>query len=164
MSLFSVCLHFLRCRRSCEKKAGYYKFCSRVRENCFYDLDKFSNLIVPSDVDDFLNICSAERLRLNRLAYFQYPNYDLINGKCCHLEVFSFARDLFTAFSAVFVRMYLNYTIDHFSDLISQLSLAHERKLFKKMFWFALNLLHEFFDVNYLFFLWILQRVWWDQF
>ena len=52
MSLFSVCLHFLRCRRSCEKKAGYYKFCSRVRENCFYDLDKFSNLIVRSDVDN----------------------------------------------------------------------------------------------------------------
>ena len=23
MSLFSVCLHFLRCRRSCEKKSGY---------------------------------------------------------------------------------------------------------------------------------------------
>ena len=130
MSLFSVCLHFLRCRRSCEKKAGYYKFCSRVRENCFYDLDKFSNLIVPSEVDDFLNICSAERLRLNRLAYFQYPNYDLINGKCCHLEVFSFARDLFAAFSAVFVRMYLSYTIDHFSDLTSHLSLGDERKLF----------------------------------
>ena len=35
MSLFSVCLHFLRCRRSCEKKADYCKFCSRVRENCF---------------------------------------------------------------------------------------------------------------------------------
>ena len=23
MSLFSVCLHFLRCRRTCEKKSGY---------------------------------------------------------------------------------------------------------------------------------------------
>ena len=113
-----------------KKKAGYYKICSRVRENCFYDLDKFSNLIVPSDVDDFLNICSAERLRLNRLAYFQYPNYDLINGKCYHLEVFSFARDLFATFSAVFVRMYLSYTIDHFSDLTSHLSLGDERKLF----------------------------------
>ena len=43
MSLFSVCLHFLRCRRSCEKKLGYFKVCSRVRENCFYDHNKFSN-------------------------------------------------------------------------------------------------------------------------
>ena len=89
---------------------------------------------------------------LNRPAYFQYPDYDLINGKCCHLEVFSFARDLFAAFSAVFVRMYLNYTIDHFSDLISQLNLDDERKLFKMIFWFALNLSHELFDINYLFF------------
>ena len=102
MSLFSVCLHFLRCRRSCEKKAGYFKFCSRVRENCFYDLDKFSNLIVRSDVDDFLPICSAERLHLdiflNRSAYFQYPDYDLINGKCCGLEVFSFGQDCLLSF------------------------------------------------------------------
>ena len=113
-------------------------------------------MIVWSDVDDFLHICRAERLHLdiflNRPAYFQYTDYDLINGKCCHLEVFSFARDLFAAFSAVFVRMYLNYTIDHFSDLVSQFSLADEHKLFKKFFWFALNLLHEFFDINYLFF------------
>ena len=91
-----------------------------------------------SDVDDFLHICSAERLHLdiflNRRAYFQYPDYDLINGKCCHLEVFSFAQDMFAAFSAVFVRLYLNYTIDHFSDLRSQLSLADESKLFLKLF------------------------------
>ena len=89
---------------------------------------------------------------MNRPAYFQYPDYDLINGTCFHLEVFNFARDMSAAFSAVFVRMCLNYTIDHFSDLISQLSLADERKLFKNFFWFALNLLHEFFDINYLFF------------
>ena len=37
MSLFSLCLHFLRCRRSSEKKSGYCKMCSRVRENTFYD-------------------------------------------------------------------------------------------------------------------------------
>ena len=43
MSLFSVCLHFLRCRRSCEKKHGYCKVCSRVRQNWFYHLSKLSN-------------------------------------------------------------------------------------------------------------------------
>ena len=112
---------------------------------------------MQSDVDNFLHICSAEQLHLdifwNSSAYLQYLDYDLINGKCCHLEVFSFSRDFFAAFSAVFVRMYLNYPIDHFSDLISQLSLADERKLFKKFFWFALNLLHEFLDIDYFFFL-----------
>ena len=35
ISLFSVCLHFLRCGRSCEKKSGYCEMCSRVRENTF---------------------------------------------------------------------------------------------------------------------------------
>ena len=43
MSLFSVCLPFLRCRSSCEKKHGYCKVCSKVRQNCFYRLSKFSN-------------------------------------------------------------------------------------------------------------------------
>ena len=46
LSLFSVCLHFLTCRRSCEKKAGYCKKCSRVRENCYFDLDKFQDIVV----------------------------------------------------------------------------------------------------------------------
>ena len=36
-SLFLVCLHFLRCRRSCKKLSSYCKMCSRVRENTFYE-------------------------------------------------------------------------------------------------------------------------------
>ena len=55
MSLFSVCLHF---RRSCEKKQDYCKVYSRVRENCYYDHNKFSNLIVYSDVDYYFHISS----------------------------------------------------------------------------------------------------------
>ena len=38
LSLFSVCLHFLRCIRSCEHVWGgalYCRFCSRVRDNEF---------------------------------------------------------------------------------------------------------------------------------
>ena len=48
-----------------------------------------------SDGDNYLNINSSDRLDLdvflNRSAYFQYPDYELLNGKCCHLEIFSFA-------------------------------------------------------------------------
>ena len=94
--------------------------------------------MVHSDVDDYLHISSTDHadldIFLNRLAYFQYPDYEILNGKCCHLEVFSYARDLFTAFSAVLVRMYLNYMIEHFLDLISQLSLSDERKIIRKCF------------------------------
>ena len=46
MSLFSVCLHFLRRRKSCEKKIGHCKICSRIRENTFYEYYAFLNLIV----------------------------------------------------------------------------------------------------------------------
>ena len=132
MSLFSVCLHFLRCRRSCEKKYGYCKVCSRVRENCFYDYNKFENLIVTSDTE-YLHITSSERLDLDVFVkgnwHFGIPYFDLINGKCCYLEYFSYARDLFPAFSAILVRMYLNYAIDYFSELISQVSLSDEEKI-----------------------------------
>ena len=76
MSLFSVCLHFLRCKRSCEKKSGYCKVCSRVSKNCFYDYE-------------YLHITSSDRVDLdvfvNSPSYFEYPDYDLINRECCYL-------------------------------------------------------------------------------
>ena len=103
-----------------------------------------------------MNISSSDRVDLDvflcRPAYFQYPDYELLNGKCSHLKVFSFARDLFAAFCSVLVRMYLNHTIEYFSDLMSQVSLTDEKKIIQKFFSFALQLLHKFFDINYLFF------------
>ena len=94
MSLFSVRLHFLRCRRSCENKYGYCKVCSRVRENCFYDYDKFENLILTSDTE-YLHITSSERLDLHVFVkgncHVGIPYFDLINGKFCYLEYFSYA-------------------------------------------------------------------------
>ena len=48
--------------------------------------------------------------------------------------------------------MYLNYTIDYFSELISQVSLSDEKKIIQKIFWFALDLLHKFLDINYFFY------------
>ena len=71
---------------------------------------------------------------------------------CFHLEVVSFTRDFFAAFSSVLVRMYWNYTVQHFSDLISQISLSDEGKIIWRIFQFALDLLHKFFDINYMFF------------
>ena len=117
MSLFSVCLHFLRCRRSYEKKLGYCKVRSRIRENNFYEYNAFLNLIVDATPDDYLNISSSERIDLdvflNKPAYFPYCHCESI-GKCSDFEVFSFARDLFAAFCCVLVRMYLNHTAEYF--------------------------------------------------
>ena len=87
MSLSSVCLHFLRCRRSCEKKLVYCKVCSRVKENNFYECNAFLNLIKDSTTDEFLNISSSERIDvfLNKPAYFPYCHYKSI-GKCSDLK------------------------------------------------------------------------------
>ena len=37
MSLFSICLHFLRCTRSCDKKSNYCRVYSRVCEKIFLE-------------------------------------------------------------------------------------------------------------------------------
>ena len=143
-----------------ERKLGYCKVCSRFRENTFYESYAFLNLIVDSTTDDYLNISSSERIDLdvflNKPAYFPYCHCKSI-GKCSGFEVFSFARDLFAAFCSVLVRMYLNHTTEYFSDLMSQVSLTYEKKIIQKMFSFALQLLHKFFDIV---FLWVFWFVW----
>ena len=134
MSLLSVCLHFLRCRRSCEKKSDFCKVCSRVRENTFYEYNAFLNLKL--DVDDYLNINSSERIDLDvfltKPAFFTYCTCDAIGRNYSDFEVFNHARDLFAAFCSVLVRMYLNYTTAYFLDL--QVSLSDQKKLFKQFF------------------------------
>ena len=153
MSLFSVCLHFLKCRRSREKKSGYCKVFSRVMENTFYEYNAFLSLKVTY-IDDYLNISSSERIDLdiflNKPAYFPYCHAESV-GKCSDFEVFSFARDLFAAVCSILVRIYLNFAAEYLSDLTSQVSLSDEKKIIKNIFTFAHLLLHKFFDVNYFF-------------
>ena len=113
MSLFSVSLHFLRCRRSCEKLSGHCEMCSRVRENTFDEYNAFLSLKVSSNTDDYLYISSSERIDLDvfftKSAYFPYY-FTESSGKCSDFEVISFAQDLFAAFCSVLVRMHLNIT------------------------------------------------------
>ena len=155
MSLFSVCLHFLRCRRSCDKKSGYCKMCSRVRENTFYDYNAFLSLKV-SRKDDYLDIGNSERVDLNvflnRPAYFPYCFCESTRS-CTDHKVIGFTQDLFVAFCSVLVRMYLNIAIDHFSEIMPDLSLADEKKVAKKIFSSASLLLYKFFVLNCLFFM-----------
>ena len=66
-----------------KKKHDYCKVCSRVRENCFYDYKKIENLIVTSDTE-YLHLTSSDGVDLdvvvNGPSYFEYPDYELING------------------------------------------------------------------------------------
>ena len=41
LPLFSVCLHFLRCVRSCDIKSNYCRSCSRVCGKTFYECNAF---------------------------------------------------------------------------------------------------------------------------
>ena len=157
MSLFLLCLHFLRCRRSCDRKANYCKICSRVRDNDFYDIDKFSNVTFVS-YPSYLDILSKERVdfdiflckRTSACCSLCHP--DSSDKKCANFEVFNFARDLFAVFCSVLVRMYFNYTLQYFPEFISNVSLSHEKKIINKIFKYAYDFLSKFFDVNHWFF------------
>lgn len=60
ISLFSVCLHFLKCRRSCEQKSAHCRFCLRVRENNFYKYNAFLSWQLSNN--DYLTISSSSRV------------------------------------------------------------------------------------------------------
>ena len=135
MSLFSICLHFLRCTRSCDKKSNYCRVCSRVRENFFLECNAFSNLCVCS-VGSYLDCSSSDRLDLDVFllnADDFLGGYTKYNGKCCYFQNFEFARDLFAAFCSVLIRMFLNYTVDCFSDLLCRVTLSDEQKIIQKI-------------------------------
>ena len=158
LSLFSVCLHFLTCQRSCEKIASYCRICSRVKDNNFFYPDKFQDLMVypkSHHKDDYLfldNKLIDFDVFLNRPAYFDYPSYPLKHKNCRYFTVLSHAQDLFAYFCSIFVRMYLNYAMEHFSELILTLKLSDEKHVIENILNSAHDLLYDFFDTNYLFF------------
>ena len=89
---------------------------------------------------------------MNRPAYFDYPSYPLKHKNCRYFTVLSHAQDLFAYFCSIFVRMYLNYAMEHFLELILTLKLSDEKYVIKNILNSAHDLLYDFFDTNYLFF------------
>ena len=101
----------------------------------FYECNAFLNLRVCL-FESYLDIKTSDRLGLEVFLLNASNNlrcYTKNNGKCCHFQIFEFARDLFAAFCSVFVRMYFNYTIDYFSGLFSRISLSDEKKIIEKI-------------------------------
>ena len=90
---------------------------------------------------------------LNRPAYFDYPNHPLKNNPCGYMEVLSHAQDLFAYFCSIIVRLHLNYAMEYFSELISTIKLSDEKFVIAKILTFACELLLDFFDTNYFFFM-----------
>ena len=145
LSLFSVCLHFFK------NITSYCRICSRVKDNNFFNLDKFQDLMgYPKShhKDDYLFLDN----NLNWPVYFDYPSYPLKHKNCRYFTVLSHAQDLFAYFCSIFVRMYLNYAMEHFSELILTLKLSDEKYVIEDILNSAHDLLYDFFDTNYLFF------------
>ena len=151
LSLFSVCLHFLKCQKSCEKNyAGYCRKCSRVHDNAFYEYNAFLSVKV-SNMDGYLSMSYLESVDfdvfLTQPGYFHYAFCES-GHKCTHHEIFNYVHDLFAAFCS----MYLNIAMKFFLTLISKISLVHEKKVIAEILAGAEMLLFRFFDFNYDFF------------
>ena len=161
MSLFSICLHFLRCTRSCDKKSSYCRVCSRVRENFFFECNAFLNLCLCV-YGTYLNMNNSHRIDLDVFllnAERNLVHYTGDNGNCCFFQFFDYPQELLAAFSSVVVRMYLNYTIKSLSNLLCQVSLSDEKTIitiiikhaliFLRKFWYESNykFFYEFFDM-----------------
>ena len=124
MSLFSICLYFLRCTRSCDKKSNYCRACSRVPEIFFLDCNAISDLAVCT-YGTYLHMNNFHRVNLD--AFLLNIERNLIddaenNENCQFFQKVDFPQELFTAFSSVFIRMYLNCTIKSLSNLLCQIS------------------------------------------
>ena len=99
----------------------------------------------------------VHRKELNLMCFLSQPPYFSYGvcqscRTCNERQVFNHTQDLIVAFCSVFVRMYLNITMNYFSTLISQISLVHEKTVIGKITLAARLLLFRFFKLNHNFF------------
>ena len=84
-----------------------------------------------SEQDGYLDISCLESVDfdafLSQPGYFPYA-FSESGQKCTHHEIFHYTHDLLIAFCSIFIRMYLNIVMKFFSNLISNISLADEKK------------------------------------
>ena len=157
MSLFSICLHFLRCVRSCDKQKGYCQLCSRVREKFFMECNAFQSLCLTS-YGTYLGLENHNRVDLDVFLSQEVP-YTFNSNKCCNFQYFKYPQELFACFSSLLIRMFLNCVLKCFNNLLLSLSLHDEKKIchiilrhaqyFLNRFWHESNYcyFYEFFDV-----------------
>ena len=70
-SLFSICLHFLRCVRSCDKKSDHYILCSRVCGGYIFESNLFSCLRIGK-AGSYLGFYGDLRIDLNVFCMLLY--------------------------------------------------------------------------------------------
>ena len=157
MSFFSICLHFLRYVRSCDKQKGYCQFCSRVRHNYFMECNAFHSMVLTSH-GTYLGLDNDHTVDLD-VFLNQEIAYTFNSEHCCNFERLNYPQELFACFSSIFLRMFLNIALKCFNNLILSSSLHDEKKIFHTIlrragyfinrFWHESNYCYffEFFDV-----------------
>ena len=133
LSLFSVCMHFLRCIRSCERvpnSPSYCKVCSRVQEFHFNCRSSFRNIQVTSLGTTLLGlgcdqICDLDVFVSNADDYFKFFNVQ--NNFCSYFALFHYPEEICAAFSSILIRIYVNVSLKFFTDL--ELNLNDARKV-----------------------------------
>ena len=157
MSLFSICLHFLRSVRSCDKQKGYSQLCSKVCQKIFMECNAFQSLCLTS-YGTYLGLENHNRVDLN-VFLSQEVSYTFNSDKCCNFQYFKYPQELFACYSSLLIRMFLNCVLKCFNNLLLSLSLHNEKKIcyiilrhaqyFLNRFWHESNYryFYEFFDV-----------------
>ena len=78
------------------------------------------------------------------------PNYPFNQRTCDYYNELCHAQDLFVPFTSVLIRMYINYVSKYFSKF--QFTLRDEKIVYDAIYLYASRLMHEFFDINHVFF------------
>ena len=155
MSLFSICLHFLRCTRSCDKKkVNYCRICSRVSEKFFMECYAFQSLCLCA-YGTYSGMQNLNRVDLDvfLMNAMRWIGYTIHTDDCCHFQVFTYPQELFAAFSSILIRIYLHCTLKSFASLLSSLSLGDEKKIIQITLKHANFFLNKFWhQTNYRFF------------
>ena len=126
MSLFSICLHFLRCVRSCGKKPNYCRLCSRICENFFIESNAFLCLTVCA-YGTYMFLENVYTIDLD-VFLFGDTRYLKQTKNCSLFQVFKYPQELLAAFSSLLVSMYLHCTFRSLSKLFCSNSLVDEKK------------------------------------
>lgn len=162
LSLFSVCMHFLRCIRSCDSvpnSPSHCKLCSRVEDFNFNCVSSFQKIQKRSDNTTLLGLnsnflCNLDVFVSNAADYHKF--FKVVSHFCSCFALFSDPEDVFAAFSSILMRIYLNVSFKVFSFLdLSLFDRARIREIIMTQSRFSLagfrhevniDFFYEFFD------------------
>ena len=157
LSLFSICIHYMRCTRSCDKlpKSKYCFYCSRLRmsnvdiPSNFYDID-MDPLDYSDNFQDLMGYSTVDLdIQADPMPFFD-NTLKRSSTLCEQFEVYTRPGHLCISFLSILVHMYINFVMEALSDL--DVILKVEEKLVGYVYNYASQILMDFWDCNVFFF------------